>query len=83
MLARAVRNKLFDAAEPVPCAYAGGVFHSRRLLLGFREVLEREVGLVATAPVHDPAVGALLEAYRSVGTIPYGIRQPFVVRRLG
>jgi len=83
VLARAVRCQLFDAPESVSCAYAGGVFHSRGLLSGFREALEGEPGLVATAPVHDPAVGALLEAYRSVGTIPYGIRQPFVVRRLG
>jgi N-acetylglucosamine kinase-like BadF-type ATPase len=82
-LARAIRSQLFDASEPVPCAYVGGVFHSRGLRSGFRETLEREPGLLATAPVHDPAVGALLEAYRVVGTIPYGIRQPFVVRRLG
>jgi N-acetylglucosamine kinase-like BadF-type ATPase len=82
-LARAVRNQLFGASEPVPCAYVGGVFHSRSLRSGFREALERESGLVGTAPLHDPAVGALLEAYRSVGTIPYGIRQPFLVRRLG
>jgi N-acetylglucosamine kinase-like BadF-type ATPase len=82
-LARAVRSQLFDGPESVPCAYVGGVFHSRGLRTGFRDALEREPGLVATAPVHDPVVGALLEAYRSVGTIPYGIRQPFVVRRLG
>lgn len=82
-LARAVHSQLFDAAETVPCAYVGGVFHSRGLSSAFPELLEREPGLVATAPLHDPAVGALLEAYRSVGAIPYGIRQPFVVRRLG
>jgi len=83
VLARAVRSQLFDGPESVLCAYAGGVFHSRGLLSGLRDELEREPGLVATAPVHDPAVGALLEAYRSVGTIPYGVRQPFLVRRLG
>jgi N-acetylglucosamine kinase-like BadF-type ATPase len=82
-LARAIRSQLFDVSEPVPCAYVGGVFHSRGLRRDFQEAAEREPGLLATDPVHDPAVGALLEAYRVVGTIPYGIRQPFVVRRLG
>ena len=83
VLARAIQNQLFNGSESVPCAYVGGVFHSRGLRSGFREAVEREPGLVATAPVHDPAFGALLEAYRCVGTVPYGIRQPFVVRRLG
>jgi N-acetylglucosamine kinase-like BadF-type ATPase len=82
-LAHAVRSQLFAASETLPCAYVGGVFHSRGLRRGFREALEREPRLVATAPIHHPAVGALMEAYRSVGIIPYGIRQPFVVRRLG
>jgi len=83
VLARAIQNQLFNGSESVPCAYVGGVFHSRGLRRDFQEAAEREPGLLATDPVHDPAVGALLEAYRVVGTIPYGIRQPFVVRRLG
>jgi N-acetylglucosamine kinase-like BadF-type ATPase len=82
-LARAVGSQLFNPQEPVRCAYAGGVFHSRTLLTSFREALDRGPdpgpGLVATAPVHDPAVGALLEAYRVMGPIPYGTNQPFLV----
>jgi N-acetylglucosamine kinase-like BadF-type ATPase len=82
-LARAVGRQLFNPREPVRCAYTGGVFHSRTLLTRFREALERGpepgFGLVATAPVHDPAVGALLEAYRAMGPIPYGTNQPFLV----
>jgi N-acetylglucosamine kinase-like BadF-type ATPase len=71
LLARAVRSQLFEPREPVRCAYTGGVFRSRTLLVGFRQALEREPGLVATPPVHDPAMGALLEAYRAVGAVPF------------
>jgi N-acetylglucosamine kinase-like BadF-type ATPase len=83
LLVRAVRGQLFDPLESVPCAYVGGVFHSRILRAGFLDLLGREPGLVAKSPVYDPPLGALLEAYRAVGAIPYGIRQPFLVRPLG
>jgi N-acetylglucosamine kinase-like BadF-type ATPase len=83
LLARAVHSQLFDRQGPVPCAYAGGVFHSRTLLTSFWEALGDDPALVPTQPVHDPAVGALLEAYRAVGPIPYGTSQPFPVSRLG
>jgi N-acetylglucosamine kinase-like BadF-type ATPase len=73
LLALAVRNQLFGPLESVRCAYTGGVFHSRILRARFGDTLEREAGLVVTAPVHDPAVGALLEAYRVTGPIPYGL----------
>ncbi len=76
-LARAVSSQLFDPQDQARCAYVGGVFHSRILRTRFREALEREPGLVATPPVHVPAIGALLEAYRAVGTIPYGTGQTF------
>jgi N-acetylglucosamine kinase-like BadF-type ATPase len=79
-LARAVCGQLFEPAETIPCAYVGGVFRSRILRSHFRESLEREPGLAAAAPIHVPAVGALLEAYRAVGPIPYGISQPFPKR---
>jgi N-acetylglucosamine kinase-like BadF-type ATPase len=73
LLARAVRGQLFDPQEPVRCAYAGGVFHSRTLRTSFREALGGDPALVATPPVHGPAAGALLVAYRAVGPIPYDI----------
>jgi len=81
-LARAVSSQLFQptpssSGQPVPCAYIGGVFRSRILLALFRQSLERGLGLVATAPTHDPATGALLEAYRAVGAIPQGIVRRF------
>jgi N-acetylglucosamine kinase-like BadF-type ATPase len=88
-LARAVGGQLFEASlvnsglvdsrQSVRCAYAGGVFHNRILLNSFRQALGGDPGLVVTPPVYDPVVGALLEAYRAVGPIPYGISQPFPV----
>jgi N-acetylglucosamine kinase-like BadF-type ATPase len=75
ILARAVRRQLFEPREPVRCACSGGVFQSRILRTRFREWIERELGLVATPPIHDPAVGALLEAYRTVGRFR-AIRRP-------
>lgn len=71
VFARAVRGQLFERLESVRCAYAGGVFQSRIIRTRLRELLEREPGLVAIPAIHDPAVGALLEAYRAVGPIPY------------
>ena len=83
LLVRTIRALLFKSGESVPCAYVGGVFHSRILLARFREALQQEPGLVATPPVHHPAIGALLEAYRARGPVPYGFNQPFLARRLG
>jgi len=82
-LAHAIQDQLFALGDSVRCAYVGGVFHSRTLLAHFRDELGRKPGLVAAPPIHSPAVGALLEAYRAVGPVPYGLRQPFLVRPLG
>ena len=76
VLARAVRGQLFQTPEPIHCAYAGGVFHSLILRSRLRESLERDPGLVVSPAIHDPAVGALLEAYRAIGQF-LTIRQPF------
>ena len=79
-LVRAVRSQLFESQGSVRCAYIGGVFESRNVRALFRESLEGEPGWVLASPVHDPAIGALLEAYRAAGAIPYEIRQPFLER---
>jgi N-acetylglucosamine kinase-like BadF-type ATPase len=76
LLARAVCSQLFEPplfnlTGPIRCACTGGAFHSRILLGRFCAALHQEPGLVATPPVHDPAVGALLEAYRAVGAVPF------------
>jgi glucosamine kinase len=82
-LAHAIQDQLFTLGDAVRCAYVGGVFHSRTLLAHFRDELGRKPGLLASPPIHSPAIGALLEAYRAAGPVPYELRQPFLVRPLG
>jgi hypothetical protein len=43
------------------------VFRSQRVLERFRMLMEFELGNTVHAPVHGPAAGALLEAYRLAG----------------
>jgi N-acetylglucosamine kinase-like BadF-type ATPase len=66
VIAEAVRQKLFR--EPALVAYVGGVFRSQILLERFRTVLEG-TGNRVMAPIHGPAAGALLEAYRAAGVV--------------
>jgi N-acetylglucosamine kinase-like BadF-type ATPase len=70
VLAAAVRRQLFQAGEQVLIAYVGGVFRSRILRARFRQRIEREGPSRAMPPLYDPAAGALLEAYRTVGLHP-------------
>ncbi len=59
--ALAVRGQLFSPGETVIVSYIGGVFRSRRLLERFRAAVPSQ------PPIHGPAAGALLEAYRLAG----------------
>jgi N-acetylglucosamine kinase len=67
LLAAAVRGQLWERGDAVQVAYVGGVFRSGRLLERFRMLVEFEEGNQCHAPIHGPAAGALLEAYRSEG----------------
>jgi N-acetylglucosamine kinase-like BadF-type ATPase len=67
VLAAAVRKQLFEDGQPARVSFLGGAFSSRILLARFRELIEAEPGNQLTAPVHGPAAGALLEAYRAAG----------------
>jgi N-acetylglucosamine kinase-like BadF-type ATPase len=58
----AVRSQLFKPGERVKTSYLGGVFRSARVLGRFRELVPE-----VSPPIHGPAAGALLEAYRAVG----------------
>jgi len=72
LLAIAVRAQLF-AGAPVLVSYSGGVFASRILLARFRDWIGSESGIQVTPPVfpvNGPAMGALLEAYRTAGIAP-------------
>jgi N-acetylglucosamine kinase-like BadF-type ATPase len=62
-----VRGRLFAPGEPVTISYAGGVFQSPILLARFGMLVELEDGNRFAAPLHGPAEGALIEAYRASG----------------
>jgi N-acetylglucosamine kinase-like BadF-type ATPase len=70
MLAASVRSQLWKAGEAVDVAYIGGVFESQTLRERFRLLVEMEAGNRCGPPLHGPAEGALLEAYRIVGIRP-------------
>jgi hypothetical protein len=65
MLAASVRAQLWKPGELVTVAYIGGVFHSRLVLEHFRQQIELHEGTRCGPPKYGPAIGALLEAYRS------------------
>jgi N-acetylglucosamine kinase-like BadF-type ATPase len=64
-IAWAVRGQLFEKNEPVRVAYIGGVFRSRTV----REAFIALAGDRTGPPLHGPAAGALLEAYRAAGVL--------------
>jgi N-acetylglucosamine kinase-like BadF-type ATPase len=66
-LAASVRRTLFPEHVPVLFTYAGGVFRSNPILERFRLLIELEDGNRVAAPVHGPAAGALIEAYKLAG----------------
>jgi N-acetylglucosamine kinase-like BadF-type ATPase len=67
MLAASVRGQLWSAGDAVEVAYIGGVFESRILRERFTMLVEMEAGNRCGPPLHGPAEGALLEAYRAAG----------------
>jgi N-acetylglucosamine kinase-like BadF-type ATPase len=71
-LTAAVRRQLFGSSTAWPgqvnVCYSGGVFGSDPLLERFRMLVELEEGNRVSAPQHNAAEGALLEAYRLKGT---------------
>jgi len=66
-LTAAVRRQLFERSGVVSVCYSGGVFASQPLLERFRMLVELEEGNRVSAPRHNAAEGALLEAYRLSG----------------
>lgn len=63
----AARGMLFADDEPARFAYIGGVFQTPRLLERFKEMLSMNPLNEVGPPIHGPAAGALLEAYRAAG----------------
>jgi N-acetylglucosamine kinase-like BadF-type ATPase len=66
-LAASVRRNLFTGNSPALVCYVGGVFRCRPILERFRLLVEMEEGNRFAAPLHGPAAGALIEAYRLGG----------------
>jgi N-acetylglucosamine kinase-like BadF-type ATPase len=60
----AVRGQLFSAGETVRVAWMGGVFRGNVLRERFRMLVELEDGVTAGPPLHGPAAGALIEAFK-------------------
>lgn len=69
-LAAAVRGQLFEGGQTARVSPIGGVYRSRRLLERFRLLVELEDGNLFGPPLHGPAAGALIEAYRLAGLHP-------------
>jgi N-acetylglucosamine kinase-like BadF-type ATPase len=67
MLAASVRRQLWGENVVSKVAWIGGVFSSAIVLERFRMLAELDGDVSAAAPIHSPAVGALLLAWRSAG----------------
>lgn len=75
-LTAAVRAQLFTRGEPARVAYVGGVFRSGIVLERYRLLVELEEGNRCGPPVHGPATGALIEAYRAADLSPQLANSP-------
>ena len=65
--AAAVRGQLFARGEPAFVSHIGGVYGSDILRDRFQTLVELTDGNTCAPPLHGPAAGALIEAYRSAG----------------
>ncbi len=66
-MAAVVRERLFEPDEPAIISYVGGVFQSEIVRERYRMLVSLEDGNRCVAPIHGPAEGALLEAFRACG----------------
>lgn len=67
MLVASVRGQLWGPQDAVEVAHIGGVFQSGILLEQFRTLVEMDEVTRCGKPLHGPAEGALLDAYRAAG----------------
>ena len=63
----ASRGQLFQPGEPCRVSPIGGVFGSQILSQRFQMLAEFSDGVLVGQPLHGPAIGALLEAYKLAG----------------
>lgn len=65
LFAASVRGQLWSPTDQVTVAHIGGVFQSEMLMDRYRTLIELDGVTRSSPPVYGPAVGGLLEAYRS------------------
>ncbi len=70
LLAGSVRRQLWADSDPVRVTWTGGVFQSALLLERFRMLVELGEQASCVPPLHGPAEGALMVAYRAAGLSP-------------
>ena len=58
---------MFVGGEAVRVAYRGGAFRNTALLDRFRALVEMDPDCKCGPPMHKPAMGALIEAWRAAG----------------
>src|SRR5215469_16244832 len=73
-LAAAVRRQLWAEGAESRVAWVGGMFGGAILLERFRSLVEMNENARVSPPLHSPAVGALLLAWRSAGVL--GVPEP-------
>jgi N-acetylglucosamine kinase-like BadF-type ATPase len=67
LLIASVRRQLWNDGEPVPVSWSGGAFQSATLLDRFRLLIALQDAALCEAPLHGPAAGALLLAWKAAG----------------
>lgn len=77
LLAASVRAQLWQPSDPVFVAHIGGVFQSSQLMERFRALIELDGSTTVGEPLYGPALGALLDAYRSTSLSITNIRCNF------
>ncbi len=70
VLAASVRRQLWADTDVVHVSWAGGVFNSSILSERFRMLVQLDGGSLCAAPLHGPAEGALLIAWKNAGIAP-------------
>ncbi len=81
-MAAVVRGCLFAPEEPAVISYVGGVFQSEIVRERYQMLVTLEEGNQCAAPMHGPAEGALLEAFRACG-LHVTLREPDKVTSSG
>lgn len=66
-LTTAARRMIFADGETARIAYVGGVFRTERIRARFETLVRAQAGNEVGPPVHGPAAGALIEAFRVAG----------------